>query len=110
MYVYQCPTSPGITVNAGIYFVSAFQYRGTSLRCWLQAFSDKAAPVFLTILSTILGLIPFLSDGPQEAFWFDFAVGTMAGLVFSVLGLLILLPAFLLPRRFRRRQTGDIQK
>lgn len=100
----------GITVNAGIYFVSAFQYRGTSLRCWLQAFSDKVAPVFLTILSTILGLIPFLSDGPQEAFWFDFAVGTMAGLVFSVLGLLILLPAFLLPRRFRRRQTGDIQK
>ncbi len=100
----------GITVNAGIYFVSAFQSRGTSLRCWLQAFSDKAAPVFLTILSTILGLIPFLSDGPQEAFWFDFAVGTMAGLVFSVPGLLILLPAFLLPRRFRRRQTGDIQK
>ncbi len=27
-----------------------------------------------------------------------------------VLGLFILLPAFLLPRRFRRRQTGDIQK
>ena len=63
-----------------------------SPRPWLRAFSRKIQPISLTILSTVLGLIPFLFDGPKEVFWFAFAVGTIAGLLFSVLALVLYLP------------------
>ena len=78
----------GITVNAGIYLISEW----LSCCSYLHAFSRKIRPISLTILSTVLGLIPFLFDGPGEVFWFAFAVGTIAGLVFSVLALLFWLP------------------
>ena len=94
----------GITVNAGIYLISEWLSRRRacgdchpersegSVRPYLHAFSRKIRPISLTILSTVLGLIPFLFDGPGEVFWFAFAVGTIAGLVFSVLALLLWLP------------------
>ena len=95
----------GITVNAGIYLVSEWLSlrhprpdRG-SLRAYLRAFSHKLRPVSLTILSTVLGLVPFFFDGPSEVFWFAFAVGTVAGLLFSVLALLLYLPVFALRRK-----------
>ncbi|MBP5625481.1 MAG: efflux RND transporter permease subunit [Bacteroidales bacterium] len=91
----------GITVNAGIYLVSEWRAEGN----YLHAFSRKILPISLTILSTVLGLIPFLFDGPGEVFWFAFAIGTIAGLVFSVLALLFYLPVFVLPRRHRRAKT-----
>ena len=49
-----------------------------------------------------MGLVPFLFDGPSEVFWFDFAIGTITGLVFSVIALIFYLPAFALHRRPRR--------
>ena len=50
----------------------------------------------LTILSTILGMIPFLIDGPDEKpFWFSLAVGTIGGLLLSVIPLVLFLPAVL---------------
>ncbi|MBQ9660424.1 MAG: efflux RND transporter permease subunit [Bacteroidales bacterium] len=94
----------GITVNAGIYLVSEWLSllhprldRG-SLRPWLRAFGHKLRPVSLTILSTVLGLVPFLFDGPSEVFWFAFAVGTVAGLLFSIPALVFYLPVFALRR------------
>ena len=92
----------GITVNAGIYLISEWRSerhprldRG-SIRPWLRAFSCKIQPISLTILSTVLGLIPFLFDGPKEVFWFAFAVGTIAGMLFSVLALVLYLPVLAL--------------
>lgn len=88
----------GITVNAGIYLVSEYQSvlrAGTaSVHAYKVAFSRKATPVSLTLLSTVLGLLPFLSDGPSEVFWFDFAIGTIAGLTMSVVAWLFFLPVF----------------
>jgi len=91
----------GITVNAGIYLVSEYRrIRGCSPEhAYLHAFGRKIRPISLTILSTILGLIPFLFDGPREVFWFAFAIGTIAGLLFSILALLLFLPVFILPSR-----------
>jgi len=92
----------GITVNAGIYLVSTYRSfsksstcgRDLAIRLYLKAFNRKLWPVSLTMLSTVLGLIPFLFDGPKEVFWFTFAIGTISGLVFSVVALLLYLPIF----------------
>ena len=63
----------------------------------MKAFGRKISPIMLTVISTILGLIPFLTDGPQEVFWFDFAIGTIGGMVFSVIAVILVLPVFVLP-------------
>ena len=103
----------GITVNAGIYLISEWRAERAShpehpschpeqsegsTRQYLRAFGHKIQPISLTILSTVLGLIPFLFDGPSEVFWFAFAIGTIAGLLFSILALVLYLPVFALPR------------
>ena len=88
----------GLTVNAGIYIVSALLSDGS----YLKAFRRKIWPVTLTILSTILGLIPFLFDGPKETFWFPFAAGTIAGLIFSMIAILVYLPIFCLEKSTSR--------
>ena len=79
----------GIVVNAGIYIVLTYKEKG-----YLKAFSLKITPITLTIISTVLGLIPFLTDAPQEVFWFDFAIGTISGMVFSVIAVILVLPVF----------------
>lgn len=112
----------GITVNAGIYLISAFKKllsgRGISpmwsigsldhkarrehslqVHTYVRAFNTKIIPIFLTIASSVIGLVPFLFDGPSEVFWFDFAIGTIAGLVMSVVALILLLPVFALKKQ-----------
>lgn len=89
----------GITVNAGIYLVSAWLQEGSSrgpVRRYIKAFDKKIWPISLTILSTILGLVPFLFDGPTEVFWFSFAIGTIAGMFFSIMAFILYLPVFCL--------------
>ena len=66
---------------------------------YVKAFGRKITPIMLTVISTILGLIPFLTDGPKEVFWFDFAIGTMGGMVFSVIAVLVVLPVFVISKR-----------
>ena len=77
---------------------------GDDIRRYVKAYNHKINPIMLTISSTVLGLLPFLSDGPEEVFWFDFAIGTISGMVFSVIALIFILPAFVIrpPRRSRR--------
>ena len=63
------------------------------LQLYIRAFNNKIIPISLTVVSTVLGLIPFLMDGPNEVFWFAFAVGTMSGLLFSILALVFVMPS-----------------
>ena len=86
----------GIVVNAGIYLVTTYQ----ETHDYIKAFSRKITPISLTIVSTILGLLPFLSDGPEEVFWFDFAIGTIAGMAFSVIAIILVLPVFCVRKRY----------
>lgn len=91
----------GITVNAGIYLVSAWLHEERNLsgiRDYVRSFDRKIWPISLTILSTILGLVPFLFDGPGEVFWFSFAIGTIGGMVFSILAFVLYLPVFCLKK------------
>lgn len=90
----------GIVVNAGIYLIReeeewSARSRKRGIALYLKAFNHKIIPIMLTMLSTVLGLIPFLYDGPGEVFWFAFAAAAIGGTLFSVVALLVYLPVFL---------------
>lgn len=94
----------GITVNASLYLVNEYNNLHGTLRknpvhAYSKAFNQKIIPIMLTITSTILGLIPFLTGGQNEVFWFSFAAGSIGGLVFSIIGLFIFLPVFFIKRK-----------
>lgn len=95
----------GISVNAGIYLINEYtrqaglkKYRGCKL--YIRAFNHRIIPILLTVLSTILGLIPFLTEGDKDVFWFAFALGTMGGLLFSIVALVVFMPVWM-PMRQR---------
>jgi len=91
----------GIVVNAGLYIINDYnnfcsaKRIHNSLRIYMKAFNHKIIPIFLTIISTVLGLVPFVWSGQKEVFWFAFAAGAMGGLIFSITAILIYLPLFL---------------
>lgn len=90
----------GISVNAALYIINDMnnwrrKFPARNKRSiYLKAFSHKLIPIILTISSTILGLIPFLINSKNEAFWFSLAVGTIGGLLFSLIAIFIYLPLF----------------
>lgn len=94
----------GITVNASIYILNEFnQLREArpeipTWRLYLKAWNAKITPIFLTVISTILGFIPFMLGPDKEAFWFPLAAGTIGGLTMSVLGIFVYLPVFTLKK------------
>ena len=90
----------GIVVNAGIYLINEYDdcrltSRRRGVRLYLKAHNRKIVPILLTIISTILGLAPFLYDGPDEVFWFAFAAAAMSGTAFSLIALFVYLPVFM---------------
>jgi len=95
----------GITVNASIFILNGFNRlkkefpESNSLELYMQAFRQKIFPILLTVLSTILGFIPFIKDGQNEVFWFALGVGTIGGLIFSLVGILFYLPVFSLKKK-----------
>ena len=99
----------GITVNASIYILNEYnQIREripaiSPLRAYLKAWNAKITPISLTVISTILGFIPFMLGADKEAFWFPLAAGTIGGLTMSILGIFLYLPLFTL----RKREVND---
>jgi multidrug efflux pump subunit AcrB len=94
----------GITVNANIYIIDEYNniLKATTLsplQAYIKAWNTKIRPLFLTVISTMLGFVPFIV-GYREAFWFPLAVGVIGGLVFSVLAIYIVLPLFLNKKYF----------
>lgn len=87
----------GLAVNAGIFIVNDLNNRigGVYNRNILKSVAGKAVPILLTVLSTCFGLIPFLMEGQNEVFWFSLAIGTVGGLVFSLVGVFWVLPVLL---------------
>ena len=95
----------GITVNASIYILNEYntvrrRYRALSpVSAYVKAWNAKIIPIFLTVVSTILGFIPFMVGTGKEGFWFPLAAGTIGGLIMSVLGIFVFLPIFTLGRK-----------
>ena len=67
----------------------------SEVEIFVKAINKKFLPVFLSVTSTVFGLIPFTMHGTGEVFWFSLAVGTMGGLLFSLIVLLFMMPVFL---------------
>ena len=93
----------GLVVNAAIYVINEYNSqvnkmsgrltRINPVRFYVKAYNHKIIAVLLTIISTVLGLVPFLIDGPKaEEFWFSFAIGTIGGLLFSIIALVFFMP------------------
>jgi len=102
----------GLTVNANIYIIDEFrrilkQNKLSRLQAYIKAWSIKMRPILLTMISTTLGFMPFIIGANKEAFWFPLAAGTIGGLLFSLLGIIIFLPIFLQVADAKSNQTGS---
>lgn len=95
----------GLTVNASIYIINEYNNLRESnpgasvLRLYVKAWNAKIIPIFLTVVSTILGFVPFLLGTNKEEFWFPLAAGTIGGLCFSLIGIFLFLPLLVLQRK-----------
>ncbi|GIV39092.1 MAG: multidrug efflux pump protein [Thermonema sp.] len=94
----------GLVVNAAIFILNEYnQLRaGNRLRRVCRAVWHKSVPVLITTFSTVMGLVPFLSEGDQEIFWFSLAIGSIGGLLFSLFGVFVALPVWMSPSRNTR--------
>ena len=94
----------GITVNASIYIMNEYNAvcrrypKLIPVRAFVKAWNAKIVPIFLTVVSTILGFVPFMVGTGKEAFWFPLAAGSIGGLVMSIVGIFIFLPIFTLKK------------
>ncbi len=91
----------GLVVNAALYIINDFNNLrkrrpdAELKKMYIKAFNMKIVPIFLTIISTVVGLTPFLLAGRNERFWFPLAACTIGGLIFSLIGLIGYLPLFM---------------
>ncbi len=91
----------GLTVNSALYIINDYNiFRKENpfkspFESYIKAFNHKIIPALLTMLSTSVGLVPFLIGGQKEIFWFTFASGTIGGLTFSLIALYIYFPLIL---------------
>jgi multidrug efflux pump subunit AcrB len=87
----------GLVVNAAIFVMHDFNTNKLKNlhRRVIKSVTGKSVPILLTVISTCLGLVPFLLQGDSEVFWFSLAIGTIGGLMFSLVAVFILLPIFM---------------
>ncbi|MFV0546817.1 MAG: efflux RND transporter permease subunit [Bacteroides sp.] len=101
----------GITVNASIYIMNEYNsIRRRSpllspLRAYTKALNKKIIPIFLSVMSTILGFIPFMFGTQIEAFWFRLAAGTIGGLIMSVVGIFLFLPMMTIKLKTKKQRN-----
>jgi multidrug efflux pump subunit AcrB len=95
----------GLVVNAAIFIVNDFNNNRKLKhhnRRVMKAVTGKATPILLTVISTCLGLVPFLLQGQSEVFWFSMAIGTIGGLMFSMVAVFFFLPVLMMRRNLIR--------
>jgi multidrug efflux pump subunit AcrB len=97
----------GLVASASIYIINDLnnlrrQKRQDYNRLITRAAFNRSRTILITTISTSCGLIPFLMDGEDEVFWFSFALGTLGGLLFSLIAIFFVLPVLL----YRKRQPA----
>jgi len=96
----------GLSINPALYIINEYdllrrEYAGrkvSSYRLYIKAFNRKILSILLSVFAIILGLILFLVGGDKEAFWPGLAGGTIGGMLFSILGVVFVLPVVLLKK------------
>ncbi|MBD2704729.1 efflux RND transporter permease subunit [Spirosoma sp. BT702] len=102
----------GNVVCAGIFIVAEMnrirkRYPNLcAFTTYQKAFRHKIGPILLTVVSTIVGMFPFLLY-EQEPFWYALGIGTIGGLIMSLLVVGVYLPLFLLPQKRLSATLGD---
>ena len=103
----------GLSVNAVLYIINDYNLRNkhsgprNPLDQFLHAYNAKIVPIILTVISTVLGFIPFLI-GDVSDFWYSLTVGIMSGLIFSLLAMFFYLPLFWRWKEVREWQVERI--
>ncbi len=90
----------GTVVSASIFIL--VEWQAQSRRSGYQLLKIafyKFVPVCITILTSILGFIPFLLEGDKEVFWFSLALGSIGGLLVSLFAVWICLPVWISKNR-----------
>ena len=89
-------------MNGAIFLLNEFNFQQSlgrdSLDAVLEAIKIKGWPIVLTIISTCCGLLPFLMDGEDEAFWYSLAAGSIGGLIFSMIVIFLVIPVLLVKK------------
>lgn len=97
----------GLSVNAAIFILHDYAFATpmrTQKRRLTVATLQKFKPVMLTVLSTVVGLLPFLATGQEEVFWFSLACGTVGGLLFSLIGVFLVMQTMLLTKNQAKKK------
>lgn len=98
----------GLVTNAALYIVNDLNFLKknhsnyssyVAVQEYVKAFHAKAMPIIVTTASAILSLLPFMIIGEEKGFWFTLSAGTIGGLVFSLLGVYLMLPLCLVRRK-----------
>lgn len=83
-----------LAVASAMYMVTAIrQQQGRSAAAVCRAVFPKIKPLLLSMISTVLGLLPFIALGDEEIFWFALATGTMGGMAASAVYVFFVVPA-----------------
>lgn len=92
----------GISVNAVIFLLQDLEHArgkqgnfGTTL---IKVVFRRSGAILLTVSSTICGFIPFLVAGREVPFWSALSVGTIAGLVMSLVAFFAVVPVLMWKR------------
>ncbi|HAA10663.1 MAG TPA: hypothetical protein DCE41_02795 [Cytophagales bacterium] len=86
----------GISVNASIFIINQFNQSSRNNEAVFLAVKAKTKPILLTVFSTCVGFLPYVFFIPATDFWYKFGVGVIGGLVFSLIGIFIYIPAMLM--------------
>lgn len=88
----------GLLANSSIFILNEFDNLSQNIphnQRVIQALENKSFAILMTIISSALGLVPFLLEGDAEVFWFSLALGSIAGLLFSILAVFLVLPIWM---------------
>jgi hydrophobic/amphiphilic exporter-1 (mainly G- bacteria), HAE1 family len=87
----------GIAVSNSIVLADHIRNRvrseGGGIEVVIRAAADRLRPVLMTTLATIAGLLPLFWGGDQTSVWYGLALGTIGGLITSMVLTLVVIPA-----------------
>lgn len=92
----------GLLVNSSIFIINEYvdyNKKYNSQISYIKAFNKKIIPVIITIISTIVGLTPFLISNSINNFWHPFAITICIGLTFSIFVIVFILPIYLISNK-----------